>query len=203
MFERFTERAHKAVVPAQEEARSFGHAYIGTEHFLLGLVREREGATNQMLFNLGVEADQVREQVIWLLSDERSRSGSRAAPRWEVGPVTLCAIRSCFGACGIAPDRGALRGTTALAARGPRLRYAVQDTEGAPRVVNHADLLTSVVGVLEAQELGSVETGVGRVVEHVLERFLAVREVTVSATDQRMLKARAVAGFQVIHTFCR
>ena len=39
-------------------------------------------------------------------------------------------------------------------------------------------------------------------VEHVLERLLAVREVMVSATDQRMLEARAVAGFQVIRTFC-
>ena len=50
MFERFTEWASKVVVLAQEEARSFGHAYIGTEHIMLGLVREREGVANQILF---------------------------------------------------------------------------------------------------------------------------------------------------------
>jgi ATP-dependent Clp protease ATP-binding subunit ClpC len=55
MFERFTERARKVVVLAQEEARRFGHAYIGTEHILLGLVRESEGVAPQMLSNLSVE----------------------------------------------------------------------------------------------------------------------------------------------------
>jgi ATP-dependent Clp protease ATP-binding subunit ClpC len=52
MFERFMEWASKVVVlaQAQEEARSLGHAYIGTEHIMLGLVREREGVANQILF---------------------------------------------------------------------------------------------------------------------------------------------------------
>jgi dihydroneopterin aldolase len=69
--------------------------------------------------------------------------------------------------------------------------------------VNHDDLLTGVTGVLEAQELRSVETGVWRVGEHVLENFPAVREITVSVTDQRMLEARTVSGFTVSRTFRR
>jgi dihydroneopterin aldolase len=79
--------------------------------------------------------------------------------------------------------------------------YAVHDTEGASRAVNHNEPLAGVVGILEAKELGSVETGVWRVGEHVLEKLPAVREVTVRATDQSMLEAHAVAGFKVIRTF--
>jgi hypothetical protein len=77
---------------------------------------------------------------------------------------------------------------------------AQHDTEGASRVVNHNEPLAGVVDIL-AKELGSVETVVWRVGEHVLEKFPAVREVTVRATDQSMLEAHAVAGFKVIRTF--
>jgi ATP-dependent Clp protease ATP-binding subunit ClpA len=71
MFERFTERARKVVVLAQEEARHFNHNYIGTEHILLGLVRENEGVASQMLSGMGVETDGVREQVIRMLGDRQ------------------------------------------------------------------------------------------------------------------------------------
>jgi ATP-dependent Clp protease ATP-binding subunit ClpC len=54
MFERFTERARQVVVLAQEEARSFGHNYIGTEHILLGLLREEEGLAAKVLNDLGL-----------------------------------------------------------------------------------------------------------------------------------------------------
>ena len=70
MFERFTERARKVVVLAQEEARRFGHAYIGTEHIPLGLVRESESVAPQMLSNLGIEADETRKQMIRLVAEE-------------------------------------------------------------------------------------------------------------------------------------
>ena len=63
VFERFSERAREVVVLAQEEARGLGHNYIGTEHLLLGLLREREGLAARVLerFELGV--DEVREQI--------------------------------------------------------------------------------------------------------------------------------------------
>jgi ATP-dependent Clp protease ATP-binding subunit ClpA len=63
MFERFTERARKVVVLAQEEAGRLRHDYIGTEHLLLGLLREEEGVASQALHACGVTLDGVRERV--------------------------------------------------------------------------------------------------------------------------------------------
>jgi ATP-dependent Clp protease ATP-binding subunit ClpA len=60
MFERFTERARQVVVLAQEEARAANLGYIGTEHVLLGLLREEEGVAAKVLNDLGVTADKVR-----------------------------------------------------------------------------------------------------------------------------------------------
>ena len=54
MFERFTERARQVVVLAQDEARALGHDYIGTEHLLLGLLREADGLGARTLNSLGV-----------------------------------------------------------------------------------------------------------------------------------------------------
>jgi hypothetical protein len=63
MFERFTDRARRVVVLAQEEARMLNHNYIGTEHVLLGLVREGEGVAAKALKSLGVSLEAVRQQV--------------------------------------------------------------------------------------------------------------------------------------------
>jgi hypothetical protein len=63
MFERFTDRARRVVMLAQEESRRLNHNYIGTEHILLGLVREGEGVAAQALASLDVALDAVRSQV--------------------------------------------------------------------------------------------------------------------------------------------
>ena len=63
MFERFTDRARRVLVLAQEEARDLNHAFIGTEHILLGLIREGEGVAAKALDALGVTFDVVREKV--------------------------------------------------------------------------------------------------------------------------------------------
>jgi ATP-dependent Clp protease ATP-binding subunit ClpC len=63
MFERFTERARQVVVLAQDEARVLRHNYIGTEHLLLGLLREEEGIAARVLGEFGVTVDEVRAQV--------------------------------------------------------------------------------------------------------------------------------------------
>jgi ATP-dependent Clp protease ATP-binding subunit ClpA len=60
VFERFTERARQVVVLAQEEARALKHNYIGTEHLLLGLLREEEGVAARVLRSLGLTAEEVR-----------------------------------------------------------------------------------------------------------------------------------------------
>jgi ATP-dependent Clp protease ATP-binding subunit ClpC len=76
VFERFTERARQVVVLAQEEARALRHNYIGTEHLLLGLLREEEGLAARVLRSLDVELEAVREQVARIVgTGEEATSG--------------------------------------------------------------------------------------------------------------------------------
>jgi hypothetical protein len=75
MFERFTERARQAVVLGQEEARTLKHNYIGTEHILLGLLREEEGIASRVLRSLGIKTERVREQVMRIVA-----SGEEVTP---------------------------------------------------------------------------------------------------------------------------
>jgi ATP-dependent Clp protease ATP-binding subunit ClpC len=63
MFERFTERARQVVVLAQDEARALKHNYIGTEHILLGLLREEEGLAARVLESLDITVEEVRAQI--------------------------------------------------------------------------------------------------------------------------------------------
>ena len=63
MFERFTDRARRVVVLAQEEARMLNHNYIGTEHILLGLIHEGEGVAAKALESLDISLEAVRAQV--------------------------------------------------------------------------------------------------------------------------------------------
>ena len=63
MFERFTDRARRVAVLAQEEARMLNHDHIGTEHILLGLIREGEGVAAKALESLGISQEAVRRQV--------------------------------------------------------------------------------------------------------------------------------------------
>jgi ATP-dependent Clp protease ATP-binding subunit ClpC len=67
MFERFDQQARRVVVLAKEEARTLNHDYIGTEHILLGLIREGGGVAAQVLLKLGADLNQARQQVIQLL----------------------------------------------------------------------------------------------------------------------------------------
>ncbi|MHB8694297.1 MAG: UvrB/UvrC motif-containing protein [Solirubrobacteraceae bacterium] len=76
MFERFTERARQVVVLAQEEARTLKHNYIGTEHILLGLLREEKGLAARVLESLDITVERVRAQVVRIVgSGEEVTSG--------------------------------------------------------------------------------------------------------------------------------
>jgi ATP-dependent Clp protease ATP-binding subunit ClpC len=66
-FDKFSERARRVLTLAQEEAQRFNHNYIGTEHLLLGLVREGEGVAAKVLANLGVELNKVRSAVEFII----------------------------------------------------------------------------------------------------------------------------------------
>ncbi|MBO8129337.1 MAG: ATP-dependent Clp protease ATP-binding subunit [Peptococcaceae bacterium] len=78
MFGRFTKRAQKVILLAQEEARRFNYPYVGTEHLLLGLVREGEGVAAKVLRELGIEADKVRAAV------EQMVDVGQAGPHMEI-----------------------------------------------------------------------------------------------------------------------
>jgi ATP-dependent Clp protease ATP-binding subunit ClpC len=77
VFERFTERARQVVVLAQDEARELRHNYIGTEHLLLGVLREEEGIGARVLQRLGVTLDEARAQLNRIIGrgDEPPASG--------------------------------------------------------------------------------------------------------------------------------
>ena len=75
MYERFTDRARRAVVQAQEEARMLNHNYIGTEHILLGLIHERDSVAARALESLGIGLDVVRQQI-----EETVGRGQQAPP---------------------------------------------------------------------------------------------------------------------------
>ena len=88
MFERFTDRARRVVVLAQEEARLLNHNYIGTEHILLGLIREGEGVAAQVLQKLGADLSRVRQQVIQLLSGYAGAKGGSPQGGGQGGEAT-------------------------------------------------------------------------------------------------------------------
>ena len=71
----FTPQAKKVLELALQESRALGHNYIGTEHILLGLIREGDGVAAQVLSGLGVDLDGAREQVIRLLDEYRRKHG--------------------------------------------------------------------------------------------------------------------------------
>ena len=81
----FTPKAKKVMELAMEEARSLGHNYIGTEHLLLGLIREGEGVASQVFTNMGLDIDTVREEVIKLLGS--TTPGSQYGPPPQAPPV--------------------------------------------------------------------------------------------------------------------
>src|SRR5215475_2295574 len=71
-----TPRAKKVIEYSMEEARNLGHNYVGTEHILLGLLREQEGVATQVLMNLGLKMEEVREEVLSLLGHGMEGEGS-------------------------------------------------------------------------------------------------------------------------------
>lgn len=75
MFERFTDRSRRAIVLAQESARSFGHPYIGTEHLLVGLLQEGDGAAGSILTSAGITAEGLSEAIARVSPPPASAAG--------------------------------------------------------------------------------------------------------------------------------
>src|SRR6478752_1728201 len=97
MFERFTDRARRVVVLAQEEARMLRHNYIGTEHILLGLIREGEGVAAQVLVKLGADLNRVRQQVLQLLSGYQGKEPAESGSGRGEGTPSSSLVLDQFG----------------------------------------------------------------------------------------------------------
>lgn len=76
----YTPRAKKVIELSMDEARKLGHTYVGTEHILLGLIREGEGVAARVLNNLGVSLNKARQQVLQLLGSNEAVSSNHSAP---------------------------------------------------------------------------------------------------------------------------
>ena len=82
-----TPRGKKVLGYAIEEAKNLGHNYVGTEHLLLGLLREGEGVAAQVLMNMGLMLDEVRKEVLHLLGAGDSAEGEAAEARRQIEEV--------------------------------------------------------------------------------------------------------------------
>ncbi|CAM2882261.1 ATP-dependent Clp protease ATP-binding subunit [Skermania piniformis] len=93
----FTPRAKKVLELSLREALQLGHNYIGTEHILLGLIREGEGVAAQVLVKLGADLNRVRQQVIQLLSGYQGKEPAEAGARGESGTPSTSLVLDQFG----------------------------------------------------------------------------------------------------------
>jgi ATP-dependent Clp protease ATP-binding subunit ClpC len=109
LFERYTERARQVVVLAQDEARILKHGYIGTEHILLGLVRENEGVAARILLDFDADQERIRDSILralngqgattvvakmlWLGIDKVGNALSKLEDNKEVNPSDLRVMR--------------------------------------------------------------------------------------------------------------
>jgi ATP-dependent Clp protease ATP-binding subunit ClpA len=181
----FTPRSKKVLELALREALQLGHNYIGTEHILLGLVRENEGVASQMLSGMGVETDGVREQVIRMHGDrqpERRRGlgarllgGSRAA---RPEPQSFRG-RMGFEARARSVDRTQESPQTILV----ELDYiypAQEAMDAFSEAVNHDELRRSMARIFEEETFPFVEASIARAEGYVRDEFPAIREITIS-----------------------
>ena len=92
-----TPRAKKVIEYAIEEARNLGHNYVGTEHLLLGLLREKDGVAAQVLINLGLKLEEVREEVLNLLGAGVESEGTASAENKEAKAKSKTPALDSFG----------------------------------------------------------------------------------------------------------
>jgi ATP-dependent Clp protease ATP-binding subunit ClpC len=161
----FTPKAKKVIELAMDEARTLGHNYIGTEHLLLGLIREGEGVASQVLMNMGLELDKVREEVMNLLGSE--------VPGYELGQKVSQAK------------------TPALDAFGRDLTKLAKDNKLDP-VIGRKNEIERVIQILSRRTKNNPvllgEAGVGKtaIVEGLAQKIIA-SEVPEILKDKRLI----------------
>ena len=185
MFERFTDRARRVIVLAQEEARMLNHNYIGTEHIMLGLIHEGEGVAAKALESLGISLDAVRQQVEEIIGQgQQAPSGHipftpRAKKVLELSlrealqlghdhigteHILLGLIREGDGVAAqvlvnLGADLNRVRQQVIQLLRGYQGKEPAAAESGRPELVLAGDLLASI-GVIESR-LSAIEQRVG------------------------------------------
>lgn len=153
----FTPKAKKVIELAMEEARTMGHNYIGTEHLLLGLIRESEGIAAQVLLNLGLNLDSVRAEIMELLGSSVPQPGGAA------------------GSPGTAPSKSK---TPALDAFGRDLTVLARENKLDP-VIGRANEIERVIQILSRRTKNNPvllgEAGVGKtaIVEGLAQKIVS------------------------------
>ena len=156
----FTPKAKKAIELAGEEARSLGHNYIGTEHILLGLIKEGEGVASQVLLNMGMDLDKVRQEIVELLGS--ATPGFTGGAKYETGRAS-----------GIKPGSK----TPALDAFGRNLTALARDNKLDP-VIGRFNEIERVIQILSRRTKNNPvllgEAGVGKtaIVEGLAQKII-------------------------------
>ncbi len=184
MFERFTERARQVVVLAQEEARILKHNYIGTEHILLGLLREEEGLAARVLESLDITVERVRAQVVRIVgSGEEVTSGQIPfTPRAK--KVLELALREALslGHNYIGTEHillGLVRENEGVAAR-----ILLDFDADSEKIRNEVIRMLSGPGGRRQGQSGSGQTGEGKKSSKLLDQF--GRNLTKLASDSKL-----------------
>jgi ATP-dependent Clp protease ATP-binding subunit ClpC len=181
----FTPRAKKVLELSLEEASQLSHNYIGTEHLLLGLIRENEGIAAQVLTNLGVKLDEVREEVLEFLgasdggnggNDEESEGGGESSGGGGGGSRGESSGGS--SSTGSAPASGGKSKTPALDSFGRDLTELARDGSKLDPVIGRDQEIERVVQILSRRTKNNPvllgEAGVGKtaIVEGLAQRIV-------------------------------
>lgn len=188
----FTPKAKKVIELAMDEARRLGHNYIGTEHLLLGLIKEGEGVASHVLMNIGLDLNKVRSEVIKLLGS--------SAPSQGTGGGAPPAGGQSGGGSG-SGSKSAKTKTPALDAFGRDLSQLARDGKLDP-VVNRVDEIERVIQILARRTKNNPvllgEAGVGKtaIVEGLAQRIISsdVPEVLIDKRIVVLDLALMVAG---------
>jgi len=187
----FTPKAKKVIELAMDEARRLGHNYIGTEHLLLGLIKEGEGVASHVLMNIGLDLNKVRSEVIKLL-------GSSAPSQGQGGGAPPAGGQGGGSGSG---QKSSKTKTPALDAFGRDLSQLARDGKLDP-VVNRVDEIERVIQILARRTKNNPvllgEAGVGKtaIVEGLAQRIISsdVPEVLIDKRIVVLDLALMVAG---------
>jgi len=197
VFERFTERTRMVVVLAQEEAVRLVHDYIGTEHLLLGLTLEREGAAARALSSLGVDK-KVRSEALSMLGADRAvvaQEVDRSSSMEDTQRVKVKAL-AVHVHRGVSAEERAL--PQSLLVDLDYVYEAQGDDDISPRWCTTASSLRELCKSPSVRSLNFWRRGLR---EHVLKMFPEVRQVTVSVTKPQVPVTRTVSRVSFEATF--